>query len=396
MSIIRYKMNRNFFIIFLFCLVACKNAENTGSVVTGISHGRTEHHRFRNRGRQNHTDPADITVNGDSVFISRNSPVKSKLKLQTIYPQEYLLHFTTTGVVKPLSGHLAEVTSPFEGRIVRSFVRLGQKVTKGTPLFEMSSSDYLESVRMFMQARQERELSEKNFSRKKDLLESGIGSRKDFEEAKLQFDLADKELEKTAATLKIFNIDPDEADITRPLIVRSPISGEIARADITVGQYLKSDSDPIVTIADLKQIWVVARVKEKDLGCISLQDQVEVFTESLPEKPLNGSVDYIGNMMNEQTRSVEVYIECDNSGQALKSGMFVTVWFYHKEAETMIVPASSVLQDYNKCYLFVQESPDLFIKKEVEVVSIPQNRLIVCSGLEHGSVIVSDGAIFLH
>ena len=28
--------------------------------------------------------------------------------------------------------------------------------------------------------------------------------------------------------------------------------------------------------------------------------------------------------MNEETRSVEIYIECDNPGQFLKCGMFVT------------------------------------------------------------------------
>jgi cobalt-zinc-cadmium efflux system membrane fusion protein len=388
-------MNSYIFIFLLICFVACQNSENSGTDITGNVHGRMERHRIRNRGKQNQVDPADVIVKGDTIYISQNSPVKPKLKHQTIYPQEYLLNLTTTGVVKPLSGHLAEVTSPFEGRIIKSFARLGQKVTTGMPLFEVSSSDYLESVRMFMQARRERELAEKNYNRKKDLLDSGIGSRKEFDEAKLQFDLADKELEKTSAILKIFNIGPDDADLTKPLIVRSPIAGEIVRSNITVGQYVKSDSDPIVTVADLGKIWVVARVKEKDLGSISLNDEVEVFTESQPDIPVKGSVNYIGNIMNEQTRSVEVYIECENQGQSLKSGMFVTVWFIHKMSDAMIVHANSVLQDYNRSYLFIQAGPEIYIKKEVTVKSIPENRLIIISGLEEGSLIVSEGAIYL-
>jgi cobalt-zinc-cadmium efflux system membrane fusion protein len=389
-------MNRFILIILLFCIAACRNNENPSPETGNNDHVRMSRHRWRHRGAQQPADPDGIIVRGDSVFVPKSCPVYSKMKLQTIYPEEYLTQFTTTGVVKPMSGHLAQVTSPFEGRIVKSFTRLGQKVTTGMPLFEVSSSDYLESVRMFMQARRERELAEKNYTRKKDLLETGIGSHKEYDEAKLQFDLADKELEKTSAILSIFNIGPDDADLGKPLIVRSPISGEIVQSDITVGQYIKSDSDPIVTVADLKKIWIVARVKEKDLGSISLKDPVEVFTESQPEKPTKGSVDYIGNIMNEQTRSVEVFIECENNGQSLKSGMFVTVWFYHKLSDAMIVPASAVLQDYNRSYLFLQTGPELYIKKEVAVRSIPENRLIVSSGLDRGSLIVSEGAIYLH
>jgi membrane fusion protein, heavy metal efflux system len=354
-----------------------------------------EHQRKHIRGRQKPPESNNITTRNDTVFVPAGSTVLAKLKIQTVNSQKNLIQFTTTGVVKPLSGHLAEITVPFEGRIVKSFIKLGQKVTTGTPLFEISSSDYLESVRMCIQARRERELAEKNYLRKRDLLESGISSRKEFDEAKLALDLADKECEKTTAILKIFNLNPEEVDLTQPLIIRSPISGEIVHTDITVGQYIKSDSDPIVTVADLGKIWVVARVKEKDLGAITPQDQVEIFTEGMSDKAIKGVVDYIGNIMNEQTRSVEVYIECENSGKNLKSGMFVTVRFYHELTNAIIIPASSVLQDYDKTYLYVQVNQGTFVKKEVTVVSLTEKKLIVQSGLEPGNIIVSEGGIYL-
>jgi len=381
-----------FFVVFL---AACHNYRNSNQENKSNGKGRMEQHRKRFRGGHNPVEPNNILASGDTVFVPANAIVNSKLILHTVKLQEYNVQINTTGVVKPLSGHLAEVTTPFEGRIVKSFVKLGQKVTTGTPLFEVSSSDYLESVRMCLQARRERELAEKNYMRKKDLLESGISSRKEFDEAKLALDLADKECEKTTAILKIFNINPEEADLTQPLVVRSPISGEIVNTDITVGQYIRSDSDPIVTVADLAKIWVVARVKEKDLGVISPQDQVEVFTEGLPDTAIKGVVNYIGNIMNEQTRSVEVFIECENPEKFLKSGMFVTVKFYHELADAIIIPASSVLQDLNKSYLFVQAGKGIYVKREVSVTSLADKKLFVRSGLETGTIIVSEGGIYL-
>ena len=400
-------MNKLVIIISMVCIAACQNSETSNQEANSLgisnpetrdgSHGRMQRHhqRKRIRDRQKPVESPNVSTSGDTVFVSQHSKVIPKLKLQTIHRQEHLTQVTTTGVVKPLSGHLAKIAVPFEGRIVKSFTKLGQKVSIGTPLFEVSSSDYLESVRMSLQASREKELAEKNYIRKKDLLESGISSKKDFDEAKLAMELAEKEWEKTRAILKIYNLNSEEADLSHALIVRSPISGEVVQSDITVGQYIKSDSDPIVTVADLEKIWVIARVKEKDLGAIHTRDKVEVFTEGLPDKAIDGHVDYIGNIMNEQTRSVDVYIECENHGKILKSGMFVTAKFYHKLTNVIIIPASSVLQDYDTSYLFVQAGPEIFVKRRIEVTSVADEKLMVRSGLETGIIIVSEGGIYL-
>jgi cobalt-zinc-cadmium efflux system membrane fusion protein len=388
-------MNRLISIIFLIFIVACHNSADNNQKAYGGNSGRMERHRKRMR----HSDPPEVFANiltkGDTVIVPPASPVTANLTMFTVDNQGYDAEFTTTGVVKPLTGHKAEVASPFGGRIIKSFVRLGQKIDTGNPLFEVSSSDYLEYVKMFLQAKRERELAEKNYKRKKDLLETGVSSNKEFDEAKLEFDLADKEYEKAEAMLKILNLNPEDADLAHPLIVKSPITGEIVDIDITVGQYIKSDAAPIVTIADIDKIWVVANVKEKDLGSISLNDQVEIISEVKPDLAVRGTVNYIGDILNQSTRSVEVYIECQNSSHYLKCGMFVTVHFYHELANAIIIPASSALQDDNKTYLFVKTGDRMYVKRQIKASSIPDDKLIVHSGLQKGDIIVSEGSIYL-
>ncbi len=388
-------MNRFIIIFLLLSFTACQNQPQNEPEKNLNRNGFSNRQRHRFRGGHETAESRNIIISGDTVFVPAGSPVSTKLLLRTVGLEENSVQFTTTGVVRPVSGHKAEISVPFEGRIVKSFIRLGQKVKQGTPLFEVSSTDYLESVRMFIQAGREKDLAQKNYLRKKDLLESGISSDKEFDEARLAFDLAEKEYEKTSEILKIFSLNPEDADLTRPLIIRSPISGEIVQANITVGQYIRADSDPVAIVADLQKIWVIASVKENDLGAVSLQDQVEISTESMHGKTVKGSVYYIGNIMNEETRSVEIYIECDNPGQLLKCGMFVTARFYHKIDNSIIVPSSSVLQDYGRCFLFVQTSPGTYIKKEVNVISAPEKNMVVRTGLEPGNVIVSEGGIYL-
>ncbi|HAM08723.1 MAG TPA: efflux RND transporter periplasmic adaptor subunit [Bacteroidales bacterium] len=390
-------MYKTIIIIILAFLISCQNTENKEPESVTPERGRQHQGGHRRGFRGNNPDRVTLKIEyrGDTIFVPSGSPVSKKLELLTIKSQDYNAQFVTTGVVKPLSGHLAHVTTPFDGRVVKSFVRLGEKVRAGTPLFEVNSTDYLETVRTCIQARQQMELAEKNFLRKKELLESGVTSRKDYDEAKMEFELAEKECEKTKSILEIYNLNPQDADMAKPLIVRSPIAGEIVQTDIIVGQYIKSDAEPIVTVADLEKIWVIARVKEKDLGTINLKDRAEVITESFPDKPIKGIVNYIGNIMDEQTRSVEVYLECDNQERILKPGMFVTIRFYRELDNAIVIPSSALLQDEESSYIFMRIAPDLYLKKSIYAETIGERTVIVRSGLNEGDNIISEGAIYL-
>lgn len=336
-----------------------------------------------------------ITVSGHEVTVPENSTLLSKITLHTVNKQEYKTQNTTTGTIKTLSGCLAEISSPFEGRVIKSFVKLGQKVSSGAPIFEINAPQYSELLKMFVQAKQEKQLTTNNYQRQKDLLDNKVGSKKEFEEAESAFQVAENEYEKVVESLKSFNVKPEDVSMAKSLVVRSPINGEIVKNNIIVGQYLKIDAEPVVTVADLNKVWVVAHVKEKNIGTINQKDEVQVSTEAYPDQPISGFVSYIGNMMDEQTRSVEVYIECENSDKMLKPGMFATVNFTQKLNDAMVIPATAVLQEEDNCFLFVQTGKGKFVKKQVTVTSAGDKDLIVHSGIVPGDVIVAEGGVYL-
>jgi cobalt-zinc-cadmium efflux system membrane fusion protein len=348
-----------------------------------------------NRDGENETQ-TDLKMEGDVVTVREGSPVSSKIKTEIISLRDYTTSCTTTGTVRPLSGNLAEVSAPFDGKIVKSFVKLGQRVSAGSPLFEVSSSDYFEAVRSFSQAQQIKSLSEKNYLRKKDLKENGACSEKEFEEAESDFKNASKELERAKATLAIFNIKEENLSAGKPMTICSPVNGEIVRNNITVGQYRKADGEAAVIVAGLDKVWVVARVKEKNIGQINREERVSVFTESQPDRPVEGFVDYIGNIMDEETRSVEVYVVCNNADRCLKPGMFVTVVFEHKLSNVLVVPADAILQQEDKSYLYVTSGKNSYIKRAIGVYpGGNEKEVIVRSGLAAGDEIVTEGGIYL-
>jgi cobalt-zinc-cadmium efflux system membrane fusion protein len=128
----------------------------------------------------------------------------------------------------------------------------------------------------------------------------------------------------------------------QPLIVRSPIEGEVVTDNIVIGQYMREDAGAVAIVAELGKLWVVGQLKEKDINSIHESDEVEIEAAGIPGLNIRGVVYHISEMMDETTRSVEVFIECENKGRNLKPGMYATVQFTQMADSSNLIPSSAV------------------------------------------------------
>lgn len=336
-----------------------------------------------------------ITLEGDIIHVGPESPVLPKLAEETVKREPYRMEFTTSGVVQAIPSNYAEVASPVGGRITKSFIRLGQRVAPGSPIFEISAPAVYEAGKSYYQARQEMELALKSLNREKDLMRNKVGVQKELEEAEVNYELRKKDYESMVAALKVFQINPEEMVLGQPLIVRSPIAGEIVRDRIVIGQYMKEDADPVVVIADLSKVWVVAHVKEKDLRLIEALDEVEIRLVAMPERPVSGTIYHISEMLDPGTRSVEVLVECDNRDRLMKPEMYGTVKLSDREMEVIRIPTSAILQEEESMYVLVDQGNGDYRKQNIETGLTENGKTLVVSGLTEGDKIVTAGAFYL-
>ena len=339
--------------------------------------------------------PPECQLTGDTLVIPPRSVVGQKIRLLRVNPERINLPCVTTGTVRALPECIADVAVPFDGRIVESFVRAGQTVKAGSPLFSIHSPVFFETVKTFLQARQEKQVAELNLRRQQDLVDHGVGIQKELDEACLNYDIAKGQYESLLATLAIFNVNPAEIEVGKPLMVTSPIKGEVVSNAIRVGQYLTADSDPMVCVADLRKVWVIAQVKETKIGLIQNQDEVTITIDAFPDKLFPGFVSYIGKMIDEQTRSLEVIIECENTEQYLKPGMFATVTFSHASQEGILLPATALIQDEVHTFVYKSIGKDRYVRTEVEVITAFDGKVIIQNGIAAGDTVISEGSIYL-
>ncbi|HLN56480.1 MAG TPA: efflux RND transporter periplasmic adaptor subunit [Bacteroidales bacterium] len=347
-----------------------------------------------NRTESSQQSPS-YSVRNDTLDLLSSEIYQDKINTDTVTSEGYKMKFSISGIVKAIPNSYAEIASPFSGRIIRSFVRLGQKVEIGSPVFEISSPSFFEAGKTYYQSKQEMQLAEKNLLRQKDLLSNGVGVQKDLEEAEVSYELAKRDYENSSASLGVYHVKPDELVLGQPLIVRSPIKGEIVEDNIVIGQYLKDDAAPVAIVAELSKVWVAGQLKEKDLKALKESDEVEVMPTGIPELRLKGTVYHISEMLDEETRSVQVFIECSNSERMLKPGMYVTAEFSENTGKSILIPSEAVFQSGGSTYVFLNSGKNRFVRHSVEVKGTDRQRVIIASGLSDGDIIITRGGSIL-
>lgn len=182
-----------------------------------------------------------------------------------------------------------------------------------------------------------------------------------------------------------------EADQTIVDVI-APTSGVVVAQFSNPGETVDTIS-PIQTIADYSKLPVNFDVYEKDIGKISLEQKVLVYSSAYADKTFEGKVTFISPRIDETSFTLKIRVLVDNAQLLLKPGMFV-----RGEAELgsedahVVVPSDSVQNLDGIDVVFVQGEKDSFIPTEVKVAYKDKDQTIVSGDVYEGNLIVTDGA----
>lgn len=334
-------------------------------------------------------------LSADTSATISASGMGAELSLDTVSEMAWQLQFSSAGMVTAIPNFYAEIAAPFSGRVVRVFMKLGMKVHPGTPLFEMVSAEFMETQKAFFNAKSEFKKAGLNLRRQQDLRKHEVASAKDVEEAEAAYESSQKEYENAVSALKLYQTDPAKLVLGQGLLIRSPIRGEVIQNELVTGHYLKSDEPPHAKIAELSRVWVTAEVKEKDIRFVHPGNPVEIEVAAYPGRKISGKVYHVEELVNEDTRSIKVLIECKNNDYALKPGMYATVNFSDAPERVVAVPASAVLQADNQNFVFVQHAQGKYERRKVVTGATDKDRIVISSGLDKGEKIITKGGFYL-
>ena len=179
------------------------------------------------------------------------------------------------------------------------------------------------------------------------------------------------------------------------MIVRSPIAGQVLKNDLVIGEYIKEDAATKVVVADLDKVWVKANVSEMDAPYVGGKEGVAVNLEPRTYSVVAGRVNYVGGILDPETRTVETIIECNNPRHLMLPNMYAQVRMQIHSRNSIVVPKKAVLQSDKGRYVLRHVGDNTYVRTCVEVQSIDENYLRVIKGLSEGDVIIKEGAFYL-
>ncbi|MEO7298591.1 MAG: efflux RND transporter periplasmic adaptor subunit [Verrucomicrobiota bacterium] len=207
---------------------------------------------------------------------------------------------------------------------------------------------------------------------------------------KLNFDLNDR----VKAGDVVGLVDSPEL-LGRQLELKAPIDGVIIERKATSGE-LVDKSKEIYTISDPTQLWVIAEVKERDIGAVKIGQEATFTVLTYPQEKFHGKIILIGNEVEPQSRTVEVRINADNKDGRLKSGMFADVEITTTVLENVLVIPDSALQtEGDEQIVFVALDDNKFEKRIVKLGQEQQGRVQVLEGVKAGEKVVAEGSFIL-
>ncbi|NYE60704.1 cobalt-zinc-cadmium efflux system membrane fusion protein [Duganella sp. 1224] len=331
---------------------------------------------------------------GELLTIPAQSPLRRALTVAAIDEQSIAAPFTLPALVEADPGRLVKVTPPLAGRIVSINKQLGDAVQAGEVLFTLDSADMAQAGADQAKAQAALALAQRNLGRQHELAQDDLAARRDVEQAQGDYDSAVAEATRAAARLAQLGARGANTASGR-IVVRAPIAGRVVELSAAAGGYWNDATAPLMTVADLSQVYVSASAQEKDLPQLYVGQQASVKLDAWPQ-PLTGQVRYIGAMLDADTRTIKVRLPFDNRDGRLKPGMFAEATLLARPHSGLLVPMAAVIQSGFASRAFVEVKPWQFEARELKLGAQIGAQVEVLAGLKAGERIVTKDGVLLN
>ena len=351
------------------------------------------------------SEPSTSKVDGNRVVFPSNAPQIAYLTVQDAEPRRLAITHLT-GRLYLADNATVRVFTPVAGQVTAIRSDIGQKVSTGAPLAEISSPDYNQAQADERTAKANLNAAEKSYTRSKDLFEHGGAAEKDVDAAQSAYVAASAERDRAVARLRLYHASGNGTD--QVYVLRSPLDGVVVERNINPGQEVRADQmlanatnlfAPLFVVSDISRLWLQIDAAETDLSNLDSGQQIRVISKAFPGQVFNGTITNISPTLDPITRAIRVRGVVENPNCLLKAEMYVLVDVLLDESALahagVEIPSKAVITIDDKPYLFVEIGPGQFERRQIEVGSERDGRVHVKTGLLPHQRVVTEGALLL-
>ena len=319
----------------------------------------------------------------------------STFKIDTVRLRNYEQELQFTGQVSFDQKQVDRVFSMVSGNILDVNAELGAYVKQGQILAKVQSADVSQFLKDYNTAKANFDIAKKNADNTEQLYKTKFSSETDLNNSRKQLEIASSELERSSQVLKMYGGASASSQPT--FSVKAPVSGYVVERNVNPNMQIRSDNgSSLFTISNLSDVWVFINIYESDIEAVKQGQQVNITTLAYPDKVFRGTIQNIGQVIDNDSKVLQARVVLKNPGGLLKPDMFCTIKLHIEKPEKLLaVNPKSVIFSEDKYFVIKDLGNQKYEKIAVTVVRSTSKFSYVEGALKDGDKVVTEGALLL-
>jgi membrane fusion protein, heavy metal efflux system len=341
----------------------------------------------------------------DPLLVTADAALMARLKIGSIANVSLGETLRVPGRLESNLYQTARIGSPIAGRITKIDARFSQEVKAGQVLAEISSPELAQAQLNFLRAHSQQQLTSRAVERAQLLLSADVIGTAELQRRQNELQIASAEKRAVADQLKALGIPSNRiaqlentGQIQSGALITASTAGTVVDLKVSTGQMV-NPTDVLFIVSNLNELWAVAELPEQDSQFVQKGQRVQIEVAALENQRITGTVAFVSDLVNPETRTVRVGVSVQNTDRRLKPAMLMTMMIEAKATPKLAIPSGAVVRESDVDHLFVKTSNDNFRLVKAELGPENQGYRALLKPLPANSVnlpIVVDGAFHLN
>lgn len=226
-------------------------------------------------------------------------------------------------LVLPPQNH-ATVTLTMGGSIRSTTLLPGAYVKKGSVLATLENPEFIALQQSYLDSHAQNEFLHTEFLRQQTLSREEASSQKRYQQSKAEYLSMRSRMDAAAAQLALLGVDTSvllKQGIIPFLEIKAPVSGYAADVKMNIGRHFNV-GEPLCEIVDKSDMLLRLTAYEKDLPYLKVGDRVAFRVNGLDTLTFHGAITMIGQQVNNENRSIDVYVRISEQNPQFRPGMY--------------------------------------------------------------------------
>ena len=348
------------------------------------------------------TQPEASQPPADPALVQVGPEMAKRFQVEPVTMTDIVEFQNVPGRIEANDRMVTRIGAAVTGRVTEVMVDVGDRIAAGQSLATIASPELSQTQMSYLRAHSSASLAERAVERARLLFQADVIGAAELQRRESELAVARAESRALGDQLRLMGLSAQglerlkEQGTLQPLgHVLASQAGIVIERKVSSGQ-VAQPGDPLFTVADLSNVWVVGALPEQTAKAVQVGQRVDIEVPALDGKTITGKIVYVGDTVSPETRTVPIRTQVDNPKRDMKPQMLATMRIRGEERRQLVVPQESVIRENEQDHVYVLVAPGQYRLTPVELGHALNDARPVLKGLRENDQVVTHGAFHLH